>query len=87
MATTTVRLGQRAHCALRTLSAQTGEPMAVVLERAIEAYRRQRVLEESNAAYAALRADPEAWAYELAERELWAATLGDSLEPQGGGGP
>jgi hypothetical protein len=31
------------------------------------------------AAYAALRADPDAWAEELAERALWDTTLMDGL--------
>ena len=35
--------------------------MQDVLSRAVEAYRRQRLIEETNAAYAALRADPSAW--------------------------
>lgn len=30
---------------------------------------------------AALKADPEAWAEELAERKLWEATLMDGLDP------
>ncbi|MBI4310658.1 MAG: hypothetical protein HY681_02660 [Chloroflexi bacterium] len=29
--------------------------------KAVEEYRRQRVLEQANEAYAALRADPKAW--------------------------
>ncbi len=34
---------------------------------------------ETNAAYAELRANPEAWAEELAERKVWEATLVDGL--------
>lgn len=41
---------------------------------------RQQVLEQANAAYAALRADPAAWAALEAERRAWDATLGDGLE-------
>ena len=37
-------------------------------------------LDEVNAAYARLRADPEAWDEELAERRLWDRTIGDGLE-------
>jgi len=37
----------------------------------VEQYRRQVFLEKANEEYARLRADPEAWAEELAERELW----------------
>ena len=37
-------------------------------------------LDEVNAAYARLRADPRAWEEELAERQLWDRTLADGLE-------
>lgn len=40
----------------------------------------QSLLAETNAAYAALKADPAAWHEELAERELWEATLADTAE-------
>ena len=46
-----------------------------------EEYRR-RLLEATNQAYAALRADPVAWAEECAEREAWDVTLLDGLEPE-----
>ncbi len=49
-------------------------------EKAIEMYRRQRFLEESNRAFAALRANPETWKSEQAEREAWDMTLADGLE-------
>ena len=42
--------------------------------------RYQWLIEETNRAYAALRADPEAWREELAERALWDATLLDGLD-------
>jgi hypothetical protein len=41
---------------------------------------RRRMLEQANRAYAALRADPEAWAEELEERRAWEATLADDIE-------
>lgn len=43
--------------------------------------RRRRLFEETNRAYAAIRADPDAWQEELAERALWDATLLDGLDP------
>lgn len=45
----------------------------------MEEYRRRRFLEEVNAAYAALREDPEAWSEIEEERSAWDATLGDGL--------
>ena len=41
----------------------------------------QRFWDEYNAAYARLRADPEAWRAELQERALWDNTLMDGLDP------
>jgi len=81
MAETTVRVTKETREALRELSEQAGESMQEVLARAVEAYRRQRMLEETNAAYAALRSNPEAWREEQEERQAWEATLGDGLGP------
>jgi hypothetical protein len=53
--------------------------MQAVLERAIDYYRRQQLFDEADAAYAALRSDPEGWQEELEERKLWEATLADDL--------
>ena len=47
----------------------------------MEDLRRKRFFEELDAGYAALRADPEAWAAEELEvRALWDNTLADGLE-------
>lgn len=80
MASETVRIDPDTHAKLKELADLTGEPMASLLGKAVEAYRRQKFLEGASADYAALRANPEAWAEELAERELWDATLADGLE-------
>ncbi len=53
--------------------------MQATLEKAIEAYRRQRFLEGLSADFAALRERPEAWREEMAEREEWDLTIGDGL--------
>jgi hypothetical protein len=52
-----------------------------ILDKALDAYRRQLFFEQLNAGYAALRNDVEAWAEELHERKEWDATLMDGLEP------
>jgi hypothetical protein len=79
MATTTVRLAETTRVTLRRLATQTGEPMSAILDKAVEAYRRQYVFAQANAAYGALRCDPEAWAEELGERRVWEAALADDL--------
>lgn len=76
----TIRINKSAHAALRRLAEETDEPMTEVLDKAIEAYRRQRFLEGLNADFAALRSDPAAWADEDAERRAWDATLADGLD-------
>ena len=80
MASTTVRLGSETRELLRRLSATTGDPMSTIIERAVECYRRQYMLEETNTAFAAMRSDLKAWAQEAAEREDWDATLSDGLD-------
>jgi len=53
--------------------------MQEILEKAVELYRRQRFLAESNRAFAALRADPKKWRVEQEEREAWSAAAADDL--------
>ena len=79
MASKTVRIDQETWGVLKELAELLGEPMQKVLAGAIEAHRRQLVLEKSNAAFAALRADPGAWQEEQAERRAWDTTLPDGL--------
>jgi predicted transcriptional regulator len=80
MATTTIRVSLRARDLLQELAQTSGSSMQVVLEQALEQYRRQQLLEATNAAYAALRAAPEAWADLEQERLAWQQTLADSSE-------
>jgi len=75
----TIRISDSAHATLRELSKNEGKPMLALLDEAVEALRRQRFLEQVNAAYATLRADPRSWAALEAERRSWDATLADGL--------
>lgn len=74
------RISEPTREVLRKLAEESGESMQAILEKAIELYRRQRFLEESNRAFEALRANPAAWKTEQAEREMWDITLADGLE-------
>lgn len=47
-----------------------------------EEERRRRFLEAANEEFARLRADPVAWAQELAERQEWDTTLLDGLKDE-----
>jgi predicted transcriptional regulator len=80
MTTTTIRVSLRARDLLQELARVSGSSIQVVLEQALEQYRRQQLLEATNAAYAALRAAPEAWANLEQERLAWEQTRAESLE-------
>ena len=58
----------------------SGDPLNVALERAIESYRRQSFFEGLSADVDRLRKDPEAWKEELDERAAWDVTLDDGLD-------
>jgi len=76
----TVRISQASWQVLRQIAAQAGEPMQAVLDKAIEAYRRQCFLQKANEAYAALRENPGAWQEEITERKAWDITSEDGLK-------
>jgi hypothetical protein len=76
----TVRVTAGTHDQLRELSQARGEPITLILARAVERYRRQCILEEANAQYAALLADPEERAAIQAEQRELDGTLLDGLE-------
>ncbi|MGB4437423.1 MAG: toxin-antitoxin system protein [Acetomicrobium sp.] len=80
MASNTVRIDSSTHKTLQKLSAQTGQKMQEILGEAIELYRRKLFLEKANAAFAALKADPQAWKEEQEERTAWDVTFLDGLK-------
>lgn len=86
MATTasqrTVRVTEVTHRTLQALAARAGEPMTVVLARAVERYRREQLLRDANDAWAAIKADPVAWREMKDEDKIWDATLMDGLEDE-----
>lgn len=81
MSAQTVCISEASHKILKDLAEHTGQPMMLVLDKAVDAYRRQLFFEKLNAGYSELRAEPEAWAEHLAEQKLWDATLTDGLAP------
>jgi hypothetical protein len=82
VSTTTVPISETGQQILRELAERTGQTALEILDKALDAYRRKVFLEQVNAGYAELRADPEAWAALEAERKLWDATLMDGLDPE-----
>ena len=80
MSTTTIRVSTRTRDLLQELAQRSGVSMQSVLEHALEHYRRQQLLEATNAAYATLQTDPGAWSELERERIEWDQTLADGLE-------
>lgn len=80
MSTTTIRISLRTRDLLQELARRSGVSMQSILEHALEQYRRQQLLEATNAAYASLQADPVAWAALEDERGEWDRTIADGLE-------
>jgi len=54
--------------------------MQSVIDEALENLRRRKVLEATDAAFSALKANKKAWKEELRERRLWEKTLSDGVE-------
>ena len=77
MASVTVRVTETTHRALERLARRSGRSLQATLDEAVEAYRRQRLLEEANEAFAALRVHARSWETEETERRLWDVTIGD----------
>ncbi len=69
-----VRIGENAKNILRDISQQEKSSMQAVLEKAIENYRRQYLLKQTNSAYAKLRNNPTAWEEEINKQSRWEAT-------------
>lgn len=80
MQTTTVRISKSTQARLRELASDLGEPVQVVLDKAIEAYRRQRFLEAANEAYARLHKDNARWQDLVREQQEWDSTLQDGIQ-------
>lgn len=54
--------------------------MQDIMEEAVAAYQGRQLLEATNAAYAALKDNPEAWRELQEERADWDIALDDGLE-------
>ncbi len=78
--TTTIRVSRQTHRKLSELARSSGRSTQEVVERALELYRREQLLEATNHAYAVLRENTVAWNDLVAERGEWDATLSDGLE-------
>ena len=75
-----LRIGKETHEKLRELARNEGISMQRVLEKALGEYEKTQFFDSLDAAFAALQADPEAWAEELRERRLSENTLMDGIK-------
>jgi hypothetical protein len=80
MQTQTVIISESAHQLLQQLADLEKTSTEVVLDRALEVYRREVFLRQANVAFADLKSDEEAWKEELEERGLWDNTVGDGTK-------
>ena len=71
------RISESTHELLQELAEKRGVSIKSILEAAVETYRRLCFLEESNAAFAALRKHTRAWREEQKERAAWDQTMID----------
>jgi hypothetical protein len=78
----TVRITEATHRLLQELAKQSGQTMMDIVDKALDAYRRQVFFEKLNAGYAELRADPNAWAEVERERKEMDGTLMDGLDSE-----
>lgn len=82
MSTQTIVISDSSHRVLQDLAHQCGQTETQVLDKALDEYRRKMFIEQVNAGYAALRADPAAWAAVEKERRAMSGCLMDGLDPK-----
>lgn len=77
---TTVRVTPETHDALKTMANQAGISMQELIQTLVDDAKAAAFLEGMNADFAALKAEPAAWAEEHTERAAWDGVLSDGLE-------
>lgn len=80
MSTVSIRVPIKTHTKLRELAASQQKSIGDVLSAAVETYQRDQFWKEAEAAYARLRADPEAWEEWQREIDLFDSTAADGLD-------
>ena len=80
MSQLTLNINKSTHEALLKLAESSGEPVQVVLDKAIENYRRTLFLVEANVAFEKLKINKDLWSEEISERLAWDQTIDDGVE-------
>ncbi len=78
MSSTNVRITENTWVTLKELSSKTNTSMQDIIQKAVEDYRRKKILEETNEAFLRLKSNTVAWQEEQKERAEWESTLGDN---------
>jgi predicted transcriptional regulator len=76
----TIRVNKKTLDAIKELAEKAETTMTAIVEAAVREYEIKKYWEEYYADYAALRADPQAWAEFQAELSEWDCTLMDGLK-------
>lgn len=80
MASAMVRVDVKFRDALRKISRETGKPAGLILQEAVEEYRRKAFFQGLSEDFARLKKNKAAWKEELRERRAWDATLMDGVD-------
>jgi hypothetical protein len=75
-----IRVSRAVYERIREMAQENHETLGGVIERLVKQEEERQFWAQVNADFAALRADPEAWAEEVHERALWEGTLMDGLD-------
>jgi hypothetical protein len=75
-----IRVSDKTHRAVAGIAHDHGKTMQQVVAEAVDAYSRELMLRETNAAYAAVMGDESACSELMRERAEWDTTLADGLE-------
>ena len=80
MQSVNVRVSSQSYQLLKSLAEDFDQSMQSVIDEALENLRRRKILEATDEAFLALKANKKAWKEELRERRLWERTLSDGVE-------
>jgi hypothetical protein len=79
---TSVQISEKSLEIVRNISERNGLQISDVLDKAVETYRREVFLDDTNRAFETLKEDSVSWQEELEERALWEDTLSDGVNDE-----
>ncbi len=79
---TSVQISEKSLEIVRNISERNGLQISDVLDKAVEIYRREVFLDDTNRAFETLKEKSVSWQEELEERALWEDTLSDGVNDE-----